>query len=124
VTGNGEHSRPVVAVVSEAPLLAEALTASLAGVADVLALPAGESDLAGLLRSIRPAGVVVDAEEDAAAAVPYARSSAAPLLHVKLREPALAVWNGEAWEHAGSDLSPELVRNAVIARMRSGGWIR
>jgi hypothetical protein len=123
---NADHifGRPVVAVICEAPLLAEALGAALAGFAEVLVLPARRSDLAGLLDSVRPAGIVVEDDQDAAAAAAYARTSPAPVLHARLHESVLAVWGPEGWKNADGELSPELVRNTVLALMRSQGRAR
>jgi hypothetical protein len=106
---------PVVAVVCAAPLAAEALSAAFDGVADVLPLPAGRPDLAGLLESLRPAGVVVDERHDAEAATGYSRRSGAPLLHVQLRDSTLTVWEDHGWRASGKAVSPEHVRNVVLA---------
>jgi hypothetical protein len=110
---------PVVAVVCAAPLLAEALSAAFDGVADVLPLPAGRADLAGLLESLAPAGVVVDDPADAAAAAGYSRRSGAPLLHVQLRDSTLAVWEEDGWRDSGSAVSAEHVRNVALAGIAS-----
>ena len=64
IAGKNEP-RPVIAVVSGAPLVSAALASALGGFAEVLALPGGQSDLTGLLDSIRPAGVVTDDPADA-----------------------------------------------------------
>jgi hypothetical protein len=104
-----------VAVVCAAPLVAEALSTALDGVADVLPLPAGRPDLAGLLESLRPAGVVVDEPQDAEAATGYSRRSGTPLIHVQLRDSTLAVWDEGGWRASGAALSPEHVRNVVLA---------
>jgi hypothetical protein len=111
--------RPVVALVCSAPLLAEALGAALAGVAEVLALPGRASDLGGLLGSLTPAGVVVDDPDDAAAATAYARRTGAPLVHVRLREAAVAVWDGLGWRDVSGEPSAEHVRNLVVAGLAS-----
>ena len=52
-------SQPLVAFVCRAPVLSEALAASLALVADVRSFPAGRPDPEGLVRALRPALVVV-----------------------------------------------------------------
>jgi hypothetical protein len=106
---------PLVAVVCAAPLLAEALSAAFEGVADVLPVPAGRTDLAGLLESLRPAGVVVDDHGDAEAAAFYSRRFGAPLLHVQLRDSTLAVWRPTGWQPAGPTVSAEHVRNIALA---------
>ena len=109
--------RQTVAVVCTVPLLAEAIAEALSGVADVLTLPARRSDLAGLLGSLTPSGVVVDDAEDAEAATEYARRTGAPLLHVRLHEAALATWDGLGWREAPGELSADRVRNVVLGQM-------
>jgi hypothetical protein len=113
--------RPVVALVSGAPLVTEALSSALGGFAEVLALPGGQSDLRGLLDSVRPAGVVTDDPTDAAAAATYAGAAGAAILHVRIARGSLEVWNGRGWDEAAGDLSPELVRNTLLARLRDQG---
>jgi hypothetical protein len=115
------ESRPVIAVVSGAPLVSEALASALGGFADVLALPGGQSDLTGLLDSIQPAGVVTDHPADAEAAAAYAGAARTAILHVRIARGSLEVWNGCCWEETAGDLSPELVRNTVLARLRGLG---
>jgi hypothetical protein len=114
---------PLVAVVCAAPLLAEALCAAFEGVADVLPLPAGRPDLAGLLDSLRPAGVVVDGPADAEAAASYSLRSGASLLHVDLRGSTLAVWDAGRWRRSDLPASPEHVRNVAIAGIAGGGRV-
>jgi hypothetical protein len=123
MTGERHLGRPVVAVVSASPLVTEALSAALTGFAEVLALPGGRSDLTGLLDSVRPAGVVADDAEDADAAAAYAGGARAPVLHARHAESVLSVWNGLAWEDTPGELTPELVRNTVVARLRDRGWV-
>jgi hypothetical protein len=123
MSGERPKAKPVVAVVSSAPLVTEALSAALAGFADVLPLPGGRSDLRGLLESVRPAGVVADDAEDATAAAGYAGASRTPVLHARHADAALAVWTGHGWEDSTGELSPELVRNTVVARLREQGWV-
>jgi hypothetical protein len=123
MSGAGHHAKPVVAVVSSSPLVTEALSAALTGFADVLALPGGRSDLRGLLDSVRPAGVVADEAEDAAAAAAHAAALPTAVLHARHAEATLAVWNDGRWEDTAGELSPDLVRNTVLAHLRDQGWI-
>jgi hypothetical protein len=124
MTGEPHSAKPVVAVVSSSPLVTEAFSAALAGFADVLPLPAGRSDLRGLLESVRPVGVVADDADDATAAALYAAVSRTPVLHARHADSALAVWSGTGWEDSPGELSPELVRNTVVACLREQGWVR
>ena len=120
MTADTHEPRPVVALVSGAPLVTEALSSALGGFAEVLALPGGQSDLRGLLDSVRPAGVVTDDPADAAAAAAYAGAGGAVILHTRIARGSLEVWNGHGWDGAPGDLSPELVRNTLLARLRNG----
>jgi hypothetical protein len=121
MTPEPQEPRPVVALVSAAPLVREALSSALGGFAEVLALPGDQSDLRGLLDSVRPAGVITDDPADAAAAASYAGSGGAAVLHARIGRGSLEVWNGHGWEEASGDLSPELVRNTLLARLRDQG---
>ena len=121
MTPEPREPRPVVALVSAAPLVTEALSSALGGFAEVLALPGGQSDLRGLLDSVRPAGVVTDDPADAAAAATYAGAGGAAVLHARIARGSLEVWNGRGWDEAAGDLSPELVRNTLLARLRDQG---
>ena len=114
-TGN----KALVAVVCEVPLLAEALAASLGGIARVESFPADLADLDGLLRSLEPDAVVVDTAEQAEAGTAYARSKGVPLVHVLIRKGELRVLHDTVWEvRAGADgASPEGIRNALVAGM-------
>jgi hypothetical protein len=110
---------PLVAVVCEVPLLAEALAASLEGIARVESFPADLEDLDGLLQSLEPDALVVDTAEQAEAGTPYARSSSIPLVYVLIRQAELRVLRGRLWEtQAGAvATSPEAIRNALVAGM-------
>jgi hypothetical protein len=112
-------AEPLVAVVCEVPLLAEALAASLVGIAEVRAFPADVEDLEGLLRSLDPDAVVVDRADSVEAAERFARESDVPLVHVLIRKGEVHMLRAGAWEfHDGDEgTSPEAIRNALVAGM-------
>jgi hypothetical protein len=108
----------LVAVVSSAPLVGEALAASLESLAEVRWFPSGRGDTAGLLDSLRPDAVVVDSEEEARAATPFARTSRAPLVYVMLEERKVRFLRNGGWEEpAKPDISPEGIRNLLVGRL-------
>jgi hypothetical protein len=105
----------LVAVVSSAPLVGEALAASLEHHAEVRWFPAGAGDTAGLLDSLRPDAVVVDDEDEARAATPFARTSHVPLVHICLDGRKLRLLRNGGWEESTkADISPEAIRNVVV----------
>jgi hypothetical protein len=112
VTNGGE---PLVAVVCKVPLLCEALTSTLAGIAETHSFPADLGDLDGLLRSLRPDAIVVDTPESAQGAASYARESHVPLVHVLFREEKLRVLADGSWSAPEEDgASPEAIRNLLV----------
>jgi hypothetical protein len=111
---------PLVAVVCEVPLLAEALTSSLDGIAQIRVFPADVDDLDGLLRSLEPDAVVVDGAEQADASEVFARDAGVPLVHVRIRERELRILTaGGAWqsEDGGAGASPEAIRNVLVGAL-------
>jgi hypothetical protein len=113
-TGGDE---PLVAVVCEVPLLAEALAASLNGIAEIRSFPADLDDLEGLLRSLEPDAVVVDTVTQIDASERFARDASVPLLHVRIREGELRMLSDGRWStrNDGDGASPEAIRNALVA---------
>jgi hypothetical protein len=73
------------------PLLAEALTAALEGIATVRRFPAERGDTAGLLRAVDPDAVVVDSEAEAHHAAVFARATDSALVHVSLYDQVLRI---------------------------------
>ena len=57
-----ERNEPLVAVVCAVPILGEALTAALDGLAECKVIPARQPELGGLLKSLQPDAIVVDDE--------------------------------------------------------------
>lgn len=111
----GEQTEPLVAVVCRVPLLSEALSDALEGIADVRPFPAGRADTDGLLRALAPDAVVVDTEAEAHEAIPYAVEAGAPLVQVSLRDRTLRTFEHGHWHEADAAASPEAIRNAVLA---------
>jgi hypothetical protein len=113
----GRGGEPLVALICEVPLLAEALAASLEGIAEVRAFPAELEDANGLLRSLQPDAVVVDTAKQASVAAVFAREARVPLVHVLLRVSKLRVLQDGEWESSegAEGASPEAIRNALVA---------
>ncbi|HKI92024.1 MAG TPA: hypothetical protein VJ986_06960, partial [Gaiellaceae bacterium] len=109
-----ERERPLVAVVCSVPLLGEAMRSAL-DFAEVHTFAEDRGDVEGLLRSVRPDAVVVDSEDAAGAGASFAKEHGVPVLHVSVRDRALRVFRGGAWERVESDdgSTPEALRNAV-----------
>jgi hypothetical protein len=103
-----------VAIVCRVPILCEALTGALEDVVTVQSFqPSG--DTGGLLRSLRPDGVVVDSEEEAAQTEEYARESGAPIVLIALEARTLRVLRDGRWEEpADATASSEGVRNVLV----------
>jgi hypothetical protein len=118
----GSGGLPLVAVVCAVPLLSEALSAILDSIAEVRAFPARCGDTIGLLRSLGPDAIVVDTEEEAENAAPFARESGLALIHVLLRERRLRVLSGELWEERDNGgASPEAIRNILVGAIYGPG---
>jgi hypothetical protein len=114
------RSEPLVAVVCRVPLLYEALTAALDGIASVRRFPAG-GGTSGLLRALRPDAVIVDSQEEADEAAVFARESSAPLVHVSLRDRTVRTLQDGRWEQADGDASPEAIRNIIAGSLYGVG---
>jgi hypothetical protein len=105
---------PLVAVVCRVPLLSEALSAALEGIADVHRFPAGRGDTDGLLRALAPDAVVVDTEAEAHQALAFAQETHVPLVQVSLRNRSLRKFEDGHWQVSDEDASPDAIRNAVV----------
>jgi hypothetical protein len=111
---NGHAPDPLVAVVCRVPLLAEALTAALEGIATVRRFPAERGDTVGLLRAVDPDAVVVDSEAEAHHAAVFARAADTALVHVSLYDQVLRIFEDGSWHESDEEASPESIRNAVL----------
>lgn len=110
--GNGA---PLVAVVSRAPIVYEALAEAFAGLASLTLLDPDRRDLVGLLASLAPDAVVVDSDEDGDRTAAIARAARSPLVQLSLHEPAVRVFIDGAWrERDDVSASPEGIRNLVV----------
>ena len=111
-----EREEPLVVAVVAVPLLGEAMTAALEGLAECKVIPARQPELGGLLKSLQPDAIVVDDEEEAAVAATYARFARVPVIRVSIRDSRVQVLEDGIWirpeEH---DASPETIRNLVAA---------
>lgn len=106
-------SAPLVGCICRAPLLSGGVAGALRGVAEVRCFSAIRSDIAGLLHSLRPDGVVVDSDDAAEGAEEFARESSAPVVHVSLREHRLRVLRNGVWTNE-EGTAPDDVRNTLV----------
>jgi hypothetical protein len=109
-----DRAEPLVAVVCRVPLVFEALTAALEGIADVRPFPAGRADTAGLLRALSPDAVVVDSEAEARDAEAFVRDTTALLVYLSLDDEKLQRFEDGRWHDPEEAASPEAIRNAVV----------
>jgi hypothetical protein len=103
-----------VAVVSYVPLLSEALSASLDGLAEVRWFPAGRGDTLGLLRSVRPTAVVVDSPSEATTAEAFANEASVLVLHVLLHGGRIRLLRNGTWEDVDEEPAPDAMRNLIV----------
>lgn len=119
------RTEPLVALISDVPILREALSAALAGMAEVRHFPAGRGELNGLLRAIEPDAVIVDCPSDADAAAVFARATGVPLVRLSLDDQDLRVFDGSGWiVRAGASASAEAIANEVLGGLYGRGRAR
>jgi hypothetical protein len=113
-----ERSRPLVAVVCGVPVLGEAMRSAL-DFAEVRLFSEKGGDVAGLLEWLRPDAVVVDTNDGADGATPYALAQQRPLLHIGVRERALRLLQGGQWRDVAKaeGPTPEAIRNVVAGAL-------
>ncbi len=109
--------QPLVAFVCRAPVLSEALTASLALVANVRSFPAGRPDPEGLVRALRPDALVVDDRAEADRLATYARSARTPLILIAAEDNELRVLGSEGWDVVTYGDGIAGIRNLLIAQL-------
>jgi hypothetical protein len=115
--------RPLLAVICRVPIVAEAAGAAVGDVMTVRSF-APSRDTSGLLAWLRPDGIVVDSEEEAAAATPFAIESGAPLVHVELAERKLRILREGRWsEPDGVTVTSEAVRNIIVGGIFGKGKV-
>jgi hypothetical protein len=118
-----EH-QPLIAVICTVPLLEEALLAAVGDMTTVRSFPAGR-DTTGLLSWLRPDGIVVDSDEEAENALPFARELGLPLLHVSLAKRKLRILRDGEWDEPEElTASPETVRNIIVGGIFGAGRAR
>jgi hypothetical protein len=110
-------SPPLVAFVCRAPVLSEALAASLALVADVRSFPAGRPDPEGLVRALRPDAIVVDDAVEADRLSSYARGARTPLVLIAAESDELRVLGAEGWDVVSYGDGIEGIRNLLVAQL-------
>jgi hypothetical protein len=101
---------PVVALLYDVPLLAEALEGVFDGFADLRAFPA-DADAVGLLRSLRPDALIVES----ACVAEYVREAGVPVARVDLKA-------GTVETPAGTSVpaTPAEIRNALVGALVGG----
>ena len=109
--------QPLVAFVCRAPVLSEALAASLALVADVRSFPAGRPDPEGLVRALRPDALVVDDVDEAERLAPYARGARTPLVLIAADANELRVLGTDGWDVVSHGDGIEGIRNLLVAQL-------
>jgi hypothetical protein len=117
------RERPLIAIVYAVPLLAEALAGALDALGECRTFSAGEGDVDGLLRWIRPDAVVVDSWEAAEAAEAWARTTEVPLAHLTLRPAGMRVLVEGTWESTEAD-GPDEIRDVVAGALHGPGVVR
>lgn len=107
---------PVVALVSSAPIVCEALEPALAGLAAVVRVDPDQPDLPGLLASLAPSTLVVATTGAANGHEHLARAAGCPLVELSLTTPSVRVLADGIW-HVPPDQrgSPEAIRNILLA---------
>ena len=108
--------QPLVAVLYSVPLMCEALSWALDGIAEVRTFPAGRGDTTGLLQSVSPDAVVVDDPAEAEAALDWTKRNERPLVHVSLRDQTIRVLDDGVWV-ASPGVTAQCIRNAVAGSM-------
>ena len=117
-----DDQRPLVAVLCATPILAEAVTAALEGMAEVRRFPAGRPDVYGLLRWLGADAVVVDRASEASEAAAYGIDFDALVVHILLPEEKLRLLRDGRWEQPGLVCaSAEGIRNVLIGSLFGRG---
>jgi hypothetical protein len=123
-TAARHDNRPLVAVICHVPLLEEALEAAVGDVVTVRSFPP-DRDTSGLLRWLRPDAIVVDCDQEAANALPFAREWDVPLVQVSLAERKLRLLRDTGREESeGSAAGPEAIRNLIVGGIFGKGRTR
>jgi hypothetical protein len=109
-----DRDTPLVAVVCTVPLLGEAVTGALEGLAECKFIPARQPELGGLLKSLQPDAIVVDDNQEGAVAATYARFARVPVIMVSLRANTVQLLDDGRWVYPDeSSATAEAIRNLV-----------
>jgi hypothetical protein len=95
-------------------LFVEAVASAFAGIADVQAISADDVEAQGLVRAFRPDAIVAEAASAELAPLDT------PCVRVDLELQELHLREGETWRLLDVELSPEAIRNAIVARLYGG----
>ncbi len=91
----------------------------LDGDAEVRGFPSGSGDTVAFLRWLNPDVVVIDAVEEAAAAIEFVGESGAQL--VRVDEPRLQVFGEDGWEEPENGEAPlEAIQGIILGRIVQG----
>ena len=121
MTSIGER-QPLVAVLSSVPLLSEAISLSLEGIANVRSFPARRDDPIGLLDAVAPAAVVVDDTAEAEAVRQWAEDQGVPLVHVRLHKRKIRLLRHGEWQES-IGASAEAIRNVIAGSLYADGGV-
>jgi hypothetical protein len=108
------RTRPLVAVISRVPLFVEAIVAAFEGTTDTQAVSPDDVEARGLLRAFRPDAVVAEN------GVAELADSHIPCVRVDLNAQELAIRTDGSWRRLEVELSPEAIRNAIVASLYGG----
>jgi hypothetical protein len=111
------RARPLIALVSRTPIVAEALAASLRHIGDVVSLDGGLSDLRGLLLAVRPDAIVCDSSDHASLTAALVGSGSPVLVQLSATEPAVLVLRDTSWERHSGQASLDDVRNVIASEL-------
>jgi hypothetical protein len=114
VTASPVRTPPLVAVLSHVPLFVEAVRAAFNGIADVQPVPPDDVGVNGLVRAFNPSAVIIEGFDLDVADL------AAPCIRVDLVTERVSILRGGAWAALDIELSPEAVRNVVVAALFGG----
>lgn len=110
--------KPLVAVVTTIPLVAEAIADAIE-FADVRVFE-GARDTEALLRWVQPDAVVADGEVDAAVAAAFGAARGTIVVHLDMSRRQLRVREGDTWREPESGaLDVDAVRNVLAGELLS-----
>jgi hypothetical protein len=108
------RTRPLVAVLSGVPLFVEAMSAAFEGIADVAAVAANDVLAHGLISAYSPNAVILEGDWDGLL------PELVPCVRVDLTKREVSLRRYGDWMRLNVDLSPEAIRNLVVAEIYGG----